>query len=102
MNYEPERVSLRTSSPGLSLLLLKDAIYPGWKVEIDGVEAPLLRANVLHRAVLTPAGEHVVEFIYEPPEVATGSVISLVAMVVFVALLTTFAMERWKRREMDR
>jgi len=102
VNYEPERVSLRTSSPGLSLLLLKDAIYPGWKVEIDGVEAPLLRANVLHRAVLTPAGEHVVEFIYEPPEVATGSVISLVAMVVFVALLTTFAMERWKRREMDR
>ncbi len=102
VDYEPERVSLRISTTGPSLLLLRDAIYPGWKVEIDGVEAPLLRANVLHRAVLAPVGEHVVEFIYDPPEVATGSVISLVAMVVFMALLATFAMERWKRREMGR
>jgi len=102
VDYEPERVSLRISSTGPSLLLLKDAIYPGWKVEVDGVEMPLLRANVLHRAVLAPAGEHVVEFVYEPPEVATGRVISLVAMVVFMALLATFALERWKRREMGR
>ena len=99
VDYEPERVVMKVLSSGPALLVLKDAIYPGWKVEIDGVEAPLLRANVLHRAVLAPAGEHMVEFTYDPPEVATGSVISLVAMVVFTALLATLALERWKRRE---
>ncbi len=102
VDYEPERVVIKVSSSGPALLLLKDAIYPGWTVDIDGMEAPLLRANVLHRAVLAPAGEHVLEFAYEPPEVAAGSVISLLAMVVFVVPLGAIAVGRWKRREAGR
>ena len=102
VDYEPERVSIMTSSTGPGLLLLRDAIYPGWEVEIDGTEARLLRANVLHRAVLIPAGEHDVEFIYEPDEVATGGVISLIAWVMFAVLLVGPAVGRWRRRESGR
>jgi hypothetical protein len=85
--YAPEKVRLRVASDEPALLLLKDAIYPGWRVEIDGVEADLLRANVLHRAVLLPGGEHTVTFRYEPEELVAGGLISVAALVVVALLL---------------
>jgi uncharacterized membrane protein YfhO len=46
------------------VLVLNDALYPGWEATLDGVATPLLRANTAFRAVLVPAGEHVVEMRY--------------------------------------
>ena len=41
------RVSL--TEPGY--LLQREAWYPGWRARVDGVEVPVLRANLLYRAV---------------------------------------------------
>ena len=100
--YRAERVSLEVSSTGPALLLLRDAIYPGWRVEIDGVEASLLRANVLHRAVLVPGGEHEIDFIYEPPEFAAGRLISVVSTVIFALLLVAIGWGRRRSQETGR
>jgi hypothetical protein len=48
------------------LLVISDAWHPGWRATIDGVEAPIHRANYMFRGVFVPAGEHTVRFDYWP------------------------------------
>ena len=94
LDYAPEKVRMKASATGPALLVFKDAIYPGWKVEIDGVETALLRANALHRAVLLPGGEHAVTFVYESVELMSGGLISTAAMAVVALLLVSPAIGR--------
>jgi hypothetical protein len=57
-------VSTELSAPGV--LVLTDTFYPGWKVWVNGQEAPLLRANSTFKAVALPAGVSAVRFAYSP------------------------------------
>lgn len=54
------------SSPGAGWIVLSDLDYPGWVSSIDGKEQTYFRANGLFRALCVPAGEHHVEFRFEP------------------------------------
>jgi hypothetical protein len=62
----PGRVELVTTSTADGLLVLHDLYYPGWIAEVDGKPAALLRAALLFRAVVLPAGRHHVAFRFEP------------------------------------
>jgi len=62
----PSRVELVTTSTAESLLVLHDLHYPGWIAEVDGKPTPILRAAVLFRAVVVPAGRHQVTFRFDP------------------------------------
>jgi hypothetical protein len=81
------RVSL--SEPGY--LLQREAWYPGWRARVDGVEVPVLRANLLYRAIRLEPGEHSVEFYFESGSYARGVVVSLVALLLVGVLLV------WRR-----
>ena len=69
---QPQEVWIRTRGATPALLVLNDAFYPGWEATLDGVSAPLLRANTAVRAVAVPAGEHVVKMRYRPRSFAIG------------------------------
>ena len=57
---------IETSSREGGWVVLNDVWHPWWRVEIDGVPAPLLRANAIFRAVEVPPGEHKVRFHFQP------------------------------------
>ena len=90
---EPERVVVTTSSPAGGWLVLTDLYYPGWIVEVDGREVPILRANYLLRAVRIPGGEHRVSFLYRPRSVRVGMVASG-ATVCILLIGTVFLIRR--------
>lgn len=52
--------------PGGGWLVLNDVWHPWWFATLDGVEAPVLRANVIFRAVTVPEGRHEVRFTFRP------------------------------------
>jgi len=54
-----------TSSEG-GYLILSDQWHPWWRAEIDGKNAPILRANVMFRAVSVDAGTHRIRFSFHP------------------------------------
>jgi hypothetical protein len=83
--YSPEAV--RLSAQGAGYLVLTDAFYPGWKAWIDGVPAPILRADLMFRAVYLPAGSHVVEFRFAPDSVSWGLWLSGIAWAAWLAAL---------------
>jgi hypothetical protein len=85
--YEAEAVGLTVFTTGPALVILRDAIYPGWIATVDNVEVPVLRGNLLHRVVLVPAGKHFIQFKYAPPEFFAGWIVSSVTVLVSVLLL---------------
>lgn len=64
MHTNSSTIEVDTDQPGL--LVLHDIYYPGWRATVDEVPSPILRANILFRAVEVPAGHHVVRFEYAP------------------------------------
>jgi hypothetical protein len=64
--WRPDRVDVEVDSIEPGVLVLHDAFYPGWFVEVDGQPARMLRANVLFRAVEVGEGRHRVVFSYAP------------------------------------
>jgi hypothetical protein len=65
-SYDPKRIVLQARAAAPSILILNDKHHPEWKVLVDGKPAALLRANYLMRGVQLPAGEHRVEFRFDP------------------------------------
>lgn len=85
--YTPLRVMVRTVSAAPALLFLSDAYYPGWKAYVDGTAAPVYRADYAFRSTVVPAGEHTVEWRYEPESWKYGKLLSLVGLLVFLGLV---------------
>jgi hypothetical protein len=81
-----ERVRVEAESSGEGLLVVADAFWPGWKASIDARPVPIQRADLLVRAVRWPAGKHLLEMSYEPPEVPLGIAVSAAAAVVSIGL----------------
>ena len=97
VEYTPERVVIQTETSREGVLILSDAWYPGWRAMVDGGDAPLLRADLLFRAVRLPAGQHTVMMQYEPASWKAGLWISLAALVVTAGAFAWGS--RLKRRE---
>jgi Bacterial membrane protein YfhO len=77
----------RVDGHGGGYLVVDDAWFPGWKARIDGVEAPVLRANVYFKGVWVPETAQRVELTYEPASLRIGAMVSVAALIVTAALL---------------
>jgi uncharacterized membrane protein YfhO len=66
VRYGLTEVVVEVDAPMGGYLVLNDPYQPWWFAEVDGGEAPLLRANVLFRAVAVPAGRHQIRFAFRP------------------------------------
>jgi hypothetical protein len=65
-HYENTEVVIEVDAARPGFVVLNDVWHPWWAADIDGVEAQILRANVLFRAVQVPAGQHVLKFEFKP------------------------------------
>jgi hypothetical protein len=82
----PGALRIDAESTGDSLLVVNDAEWPGWEATIDGRPVEILLADALVRAVRWPAGRHVLEMTYRPPEVRTGIALGVAGVLLAVAL----------------
>lgn len=88
----PEAIDLpvRVAGPQPGVLVLSEIYYrPGWRVEIDGARATVLRANHVLRAVVVPPGDHQVSFRAVSPALDRGKIASRVSGVLVLGLLAS-------------
>ncbi|MDE3089697.1 MAG: YfhO family protein, partial [Chloroflexota bacterium] len=86
---EPEHLVMSVNAPTDELLVLSEVYYPGWRATVDGVETPILRADVALRAVALRAGAHRVEMIFDPWSVKIGMAVTLGTVLALVILVST-------------
>jgi hypothetical protein len=84
--YTDRAVHIVTTSASPSALVLGDTYYPGWRATVDGELTRIYRANSLFRAVLLPAGEHQVAFVYEPASWRIGLVVSAIGGLLWLVM----------------
>ncbi|MEQ1670022.1 MAG: hypothetical protein ABL893_04105, partial [Hyphomicrobium sp.] len=74
--YHNTHVTLEADSPDGGFVVLNDIWQPWWFAAIDGADVPMLRANVLFRAVEVPAGRHTITFTFDALKGATHQLAS--------------------------
>ena len=81
-NRSSLRITATLEHPGL--LVVSEGFYPGWRAWLDGNEVPIVRANMMMRAIVLPAGEHDIVFRFRPRFLFAGFGLSLAAAVVLL------------------
>lgn len=76
-DFQPEAFGIQVNTSKDAVLSVSNPDYPGWYATVDGQDTPILRAYGALAAVVIPAGEHRVQFIYNPLSYRAGAIISL-------------------------
>ena len=92
VRYENKLVTIATSTDNEGVLVLADSYYPGWRAFVDGREEGIRRANLFFRAVPLPAGNHTVEFRYQPRSFIIGLVVSAATLITLTVLTVLFTL----------
>jgi hypothetical protein len=87
-------LDVRLERPGI--LVLNEPFFPGWNASDGGHAIPVLRANVLFRALALAPGQHHITLEFAPSAWRVGWWISLGAAALTLALAVV---PRWRRRE---
>ena len=78
------RLSLSTEAPLAEAELEQWA--EGWRARVDGEPTPLVRADHVYRALVLPAGDHLVELDYAPSSLRRGLWLSGLALLALIVL----------------
>jgi len=76
VKYEPRRIEFESRNADDRFLVLSEVSYPGWKALVDGAEVEIYRTDYALRGINVPAGQHKIEFLYDPASFKQGAVIS--------------------------
>ncbi len=79
--YEPNHLTYTSNSSNEQLAVFSEIWYgpnKGWQAYIDGQPVDHIRVNYILRALRIPAGQHTVEFKFEPRSYFIGSTVSLI------------------------
>jgi uncharacterized membrane protein YfhO len=85
MEYQPNYLKYETESVTNQLAVFSEIYFAnGWNAYVDGELKPHWRANYVLRSMIIPAGEHTVEFKFEPKVYETSESISLAGSILLV------------------
>ncbi len=65
-SYTPNEITLEATTATDAYLVLSEVYYPGWRAEVDGQPAAVVRANYTFRAVRLGPGSHRVRLTFRP------------------------------------
>lgn len=88
--YEGDKLTYEYNAPTEQVAVFSEIYYRGdtdWNAYLDGKKVPHMRANYVLRAIRAPAGRHTIEFRFEPPIVALGDTLDLIANGLLLAFI---------------
>jgi hypothetical protein len=87
-SYKPNHLKYVSNNKNNGFAVFSEMYYKnGWIATIDGKEEPILKVNYALRGLNIPAGNHKIEFKFEPQVIKTGSMIALVSFIGMMLLL---------------
>ncbi len=99
-SYEPNDLKYEVNSTNGGTVVFSEIYYPGWQAYIDGKEVEHGRANYILRAMNVPAGQHVVEFKFDPDTLHATETIAYIAFALLaIAAIVIVVLEIKKRKK---
>jgi hypothetical protein len=99
VSYLPNELIYKYSAKSEKLAVFSEIYYPaGWKCSIDGKESKYFRADYVLRAMIVPAGNHEIKFVFKPASYIIGNKISLASSIILILLLAGFLVLKLKKR----
>ena len=87
-SYKPNHLTYTSNNIDEGIAVFSEIYYKdGWNVYINGIESNHFRANYVLRAMKIPAGNHIIEFKFEPSVFTNGERISLASSISLLLLL---------------
>ncbi len=80
LKLEATQIQIQTQTAAPTFLVLSDVFYPGWQATIDGKPTKIFQTNYVQRGVQLPAGNHLIEYRFEPMSFKLGAGITLDAL----------------------
>ena len=93
-----EQITLAVATSADSLLVLGEKYYPGWQASIAGNPVEIVPVNHVLRGVYLPAGNHTVEFRFDPLPFRIGTWLTLASFLLFGII----AVREWLLGRRDR
>lgn len=88
VEYGLPHLKFRSKNTHEGLAVFSDIYYPaGWNAYIDDKPTAIYKANYLLRALKVPAGEHTIEFRFEPKTLKSAITMSGIGSVISLLLL---------------
>jgi hypothetical protein len=90
--YQPNDLKYEaTVNSGPQLAVFSEIYYPkGWKSFIDGKETEHIQVNYVLRGMIIPAGNHQIEFKFEPASYYTGNKVSLASSILLLLAIAGY------------
>lgn len=99
-DYKPDMLTYSSNSTEARLAVFSEIYYDkGWKVYVDGKEAPYARADYVLRCMVIPGGKHTIEWKFEPEVVKKGEKIAFAGSLLLLLVCAGAGYQAWKRRE---
>jgi len=98
-SYKPNDLLYKTNASSEQLAVFSEIYYPnGWNAYVDGKISPYFRANYVLRSMRIPAGEHTVEFKFEPEVYRVGGMIAGTSSVLLYLLIFGSLFNEFKKK----
>ncbi len=84
---DAETIDVETEDAEAGWIVIADAFFAGWEADVDGLPAPVLRANHALRAVAVPAGRNRLTIRYRPKTFRLGLLAASTALLLLAGLV---------------
>jgi len=98
-SFDNDDMKYASTSSSANLAVFSEIFYKDWKAYIDGKEVPIAKANYVLRALPIPAGQHSIEFKFEPKVYKMSFTVETIAIWMLMALLIWFGYYSFAKKE---
>lgn len=97
IQYSNNSMKFKVDAKADGFLVVSEIWYPAWKAYINGTEAKIFAANYCFRAVPIKKGNHIVEMKYESSSFSTGSIITIISLIVAIAGISIISFSKKRK-----
>lgn len=98
VKYDPNHLTYHYRSTQTQLTVFSEIYYEdGWQAYVDNEPVSHFRVNYILRGMVIPAGNHKVEFKFEPKHFYTAEKISLASSIIFILVFAGYLVKSWRR-----
>lgn len=99
--YKPNHLTYKSKSSAEQLTAFSEIYYnsgKGWNAYLDGQPVNHFRANYVLRAMKIPAGEHTIEFKFEPKAYGIGEKVSFASSAILILMCLGAVVLEFKKK----